>query len=635
MFGGVYRGLTYSHIKHRGDSRACGPFQMRPNTQKAFGPFSDFEDCVSTFESDPDVDDPEALCNEMEQNPDEFFGGLDRADSMLQNLKVTFVSAVDVPAQDSEFVMAKHADGASVDGADWSRQERPLLVLKDGEPSKDEQFGEDPCWEGYEMVGTKIDENGNEVPNCVPVDKADGERQKLTRKQEAERKTWAPVLIPGEVDKQGDIVPVKEIESAAHEFLKNHRNIDSQHDLLSGKGRPIESWTLKEATTFEKPDGSESREYPAGTWMLGIEWNDEAWESILSGEFTGLSIFGEAEELNIESLADMAAGVDAPGVSASVGKRANLTPCEWRRLVASTTRPSKSIKQIDTETHEAASALTSRYLDETDSDPEEAFIGGLMEWAEGIEGESADILLDVLADFQAETNAPEDALVAEFTSWMADQLVTEQTEEEEASVERRAVARSAKELLTTVKSMGDEGDPDGDGSDEPTLKDIANSIEETTESVKSVQDTVESVKNTQENLDTRIETLENEVESLKSEEPNDGGDDSGEGDGGDGGDGSSKSDADQLTAEEVREIVQEETASAEEVAESASEKAVAKAFDIDPDDLPDDPEERAEVIRKAKVETSRHDQGEKNNPVGKRSESGEVTMDPDSFDMGA
>lgn len=27
---------------------------------------------------------------------------------------------------------------------------------------------EDPCWEGYTMVGTKIDENGNEVPNCVP-----------------------------------------------------------------------------------------------------------------------------------------------------------------------------------------------------------------------------------------------------------------------------------------------------------------------------------------------------------------------------------------------------------------------------------------------------------------------------------
>ena len=29
---------------------------------------------------------------------------------------------------------------------------------------------DDPCWEGYTMVGQKIDENGNEVPNCVPDD---------------------------------------------------------------------------------------------------------------------------------------------------------------------------------------------------------------------------------------------------------------------------------------------------------------------------------------------------------------------------------------------------------------------------------------------------------------------------------
>ena len=28
---------------------------------------------------------------------------------------------------------------------------------------------EDPCWEGYEMVGTKV-VDGEEVPNCVPID---------------------------------------------------------------------------------------------------------------------------------------------------------------------------------------------------------------------------------------------------------------------------------------------------------------------------------------------------------------------------------------------------------------------------------------------------------------------------------
>lgn len=34
----------------------------------------------------------------------------------------------------------------------------------------DEQLEDtDPCWEGYEQYGTKTDESGKEVPNCVPI----------------------------------------------------------------------------------------------------------------------------------------------------------------------------------------------------------------------------------------------------------------------------------------------------------------------------------------------------------------------------------------------------------------------------------------------------------------------------------
>jgi hypothetical protein len=32
---------------------------------------------------------------------------------------------------------------------------------------------DDPCWEDYTMVGMKTDENGNEVPNCVPEEDAE------------------------------------------------------------------------------------------------------------------------------------------------------------------------------------------------------------------------------------------------------------------------------------------------------------------------------------------------------------------------------------------------------------------------------------------------------------------------------
>lgn len=34
-----------------------------------------------------------------------------------------------------------------------------------------EMKGEDPCWEGYEMIGTKKGKGGKEVPNCVPKKK--------------------------------------------------------------------------------------------------------------------------------------------------------------------------------------------------------------------------------------------------------------------------------------------------------------------------------------------------------------------------------------------------------------------------------------------------------------------------------
>ena len=31
---------------------------------------------------------------------------------------------------------------------------------------------DNPCWKGYTMYGTKTDEDGNEVPNCIPVEEA-------------------------------------------------------------------------------------------------------------------------------------------------------------------------------------------------------------------------------------------------------------------------------------------------------------------------------------------------------------------------------------------------------------------------------------------------------------------------------
>ena len=43
-----------------------------------------------------------------------------------------------------------------------------MIKLKDIIPEYYLKEDENPCWKGYEMIGTKM-KNGKEVPNCVPI----------------------------------------------------------------------------------------------------------------------------------------------------------------------------------------------------------------------------------------------------------------------------------------------------------------------------------------------------------------------------------------------------------------------------------------------------------------------------------
>ena len=58
---------------------------------------------------------------------------------------------------------------------------------------------DDPCWEGYVQVGMKTDENGNEVPNCVPEEDAD-----LAQLAEG--------CPEGHVKINGECTPIEEVE---------------------------------------------------------------------------------------------------------------------------------------------------------------------------------------------------------------------------------------------------------------------------------------------------------------------------------------------------------------------------------------------------------------------------------------
>ncbi len=101
------------------------------------------------------------------------------------------------------------------------------------------------------------------------------------------------------MDKQGDIIPSSEIERAAHDFIINSRQIDSDHDCIPGKGIVVESWILKSDQEFELCDGS-MKEYPKGTWILGVKFNEKTWQRIKAGELNGFSAYGTCNEIDIK-----------------------------------------------------------------------------------------------------------------------------------------------------------------------------------------------------------------------------------------------------------------------------------------------------------------------------------------------
>jgi len=67
---------------------------------------------------------------------------------------------------------------------------------------------EDPCWDGYVMVGTKIDQAGNEVPNCVP-------------EEDADPANLAAGCPDGQVNIGDECVPIEEVEGVPPSVLNS------------------------------------------------------------------------------------------------------------------------------------------------------------------------------------------------------------------------------------------------------------------------------------------------------------------------------------------------------------------------------------------------------------------------------
>jgi len=113
------------------------------------------------------------------------------------------------------------------------------------------------------------------------------------------REVYCQVYVPNEteLDTHEEYMTAPEIKKAAHKYMKrsNMHSIDEQHNLEVAKDvYVVESWIIK--------NGDELFPKDVGGWAVCIKVeNDEVWEKIKKGEYTGLSLYGTGKKIEKKS----------------------------------------------------------------------------------------------------------------------------------------------------------------------------------------------------------------------------------------------------------------------------------------------------------------------------------------------
>ena len=112
---------------------------------------------------------------------------------------------------------------------------------------------------------------------------------------EEERFVFGIVLVPEEVDAQGDIYSAEEVRKSCHGFLQYFGGTIR----LMHKGEQIEAARVVENYVAKTPEKHGEEVVKEGTWLMAIKVDktqngDVLWEKIKRGEYTGFSIGGTA-----------------------------------------------------------------------------------------------------------------------------------------------------------------------------------------------------------------------------------------------------------------------------------------------------------------------------------------------------
>lgn len=402
-------------------------------------PFAGFEDHDACVRENQDKEDPDAFCNWLSEQAKDALSD-PNAEQVLTELTTEFVSSVDRPAQDSEWLIFKDADTPRRKAAET---ERPYVFA-------------DPNDVASKAADVDVREENE-----------DGERQIA----------YAAVLIPNDVDKQGDVIPPYVVERAAHEYMAEYRKMDSDHDLDDGAGVPVESWILKEEQEFDTPDG-DAVTYPEGTWVIGKRFVDEEWKRVKDGELTGFSIYGGAQAVAVSDLVDEVESVNrrAKGVDAN-GARANHD------------------MKNDLEAAYASDTPTATFVDRVQDGVSKAEIPDedaemVVEMLRG----TADMLSDSIGGDGGGDEAPPEGEDDEDDP--EDDVESSKDQPDDAPTD-------------TNENMTNEDTPDGDTNDGSGDGGVADGIDELKSMVKGVDEKVDD-------FDDRLNEVEDEVDALKS-----------------------------------------------------------------------------------------------------------------------
>lgn len=99
------------------------------------------------------------------------------------------------------------------------------------------------------------------------------------------------VYEPGVEDTDGNWTTRREIEKAAHKFLRNGEFVIGKEHVEEMDGAYlVESHIQEQDTTIG------GKEVKAGSWIIGVQFEDDKeWEAVKSGDYTGVSFGGTAK----------------------------------------------------------------------------------------------------------------------------------------------------------------------------------------------------------------------------------------------------------------------------------------------------------------------------------------------------